>query len=114
MNGENIFSTFTKNDTCSRIDTCPNRSLFIGLDEKGRPMLLLVTQYSPEVLKSTGAIDVTVGRRKDKLWALTFSLNEPDLIDVFASFAWIWRNLRRISAQKERLFRFLKKDTSSG
>lgn len=86
MNGGNIFSTFTKNDTCSRIDTCPNRSLFIGLDEKGRPMLLLVTQYSPEVLKSTGAIDVTVGRRKDKLWALTFSLNEPDLIDVFCQF----------------------------
>ena len=70
MNGENIFSTFTKNDTCSRIDTCPNRSLFIGLDEKGRPMLLLVTQYSPEVLKSTGASDAVAKnyglRQKDQ------------------------------------------------
>lgn len=77
-------------------------------------MLLLVTQYSPEVLKSTGAIDVTVGRRKDKLWALTFSLNEPDLIDVFCQFCMDMAESSAHISSERKAVSFLEKDTSSG
>ena len=66
-------------------------NLFEGEDDDGRPCLVLFSGNTPTSadfsrLKSSRSIDVKLRQRTDGLYALSFSLIDPNMKDLFDSF----------------------------
>lgn len=73
-------------DTFTRVNPTHNLDIYRGKDMRGRDALLLITTSSPIVIKSTKSIEVSTGQRKDKRYALMFSLCDVNYMDIFDCF----------------------------
>jgi hypothetical protein len=57
--------------------------LYAGFDQDNRRVLMLVTQFPPEELPATGAVEVTVNLRSDGDYAVLFRLARTELNELF-------------------------------
>lgn len=76
----------SRDDNFQRIDENHILDLFIGNDQLGRLTLLLVNPFEPNKVTSTNVIDVFVGQRVDKQWAISFSLKDKQYEEIFINF----------------------------
>lgn len=82
----NMFESFEQLDSYKRIDSTHPLDLYIGQDELSRWTLLLITEIRPANIVPSKMIATSVGVRKDKRWALTFSLIDDTYMDMFLLF----------------------------
>lgn len=60
--------------------------LFLGKDINYRETLLLICGFKPKLMFSSSMIEVIVGKREDRRWAISFSLNNSKYLDIFSQF----------------------------
>lgn len=71
-----------------RVDPQHNLDFFIGIDEHGRDVLMLISDYEPSKMRSSKSICVEKGQREDGRWAIQIILVSPEREDVFARLCW--------------------------
>ena len=67
-----------------RIDACHPMNLFIGISEKGYDEMVMITDAEPADIKSSKALEIEKGKRKDGRWATQIMSVDKDNQDVFA------------------------------
>lgn len=67
-----------------RIDASHPMNLFIGISEKGYDEMVLITDAEPADIKSSKALEIEKGKRKDGRWATQIMSVDKDNQDVFA------------------------------
>lgn len=78
-----VFETIESPDAFHRVDASHPLDLYIGIDEKRRWTLLLVTVFEPPEMNSSKMISVNKGHRKDGRWAVSLSLVDNTYKDLF-------------------------------
>lgn len=78
-----VFETIESPDAFHRVDASHPLDLYIGIDEKRRWTLLLVTVFEPPEMNSSKMISVNKGQRKDGRWAVSLSLVDNTYKDLF-------------------------------
>ena len=73
-------------DTYQRVNSTHLLDLYVGIDEKARWTLLLISEYPPLNVASSRMILIKSGRRPDKKWSLSFSLVDDSYKDMFVLF----------------------------
>lgn len=71
-----------------RADTSHPLDFFIGYDERSNMQLMLLSNFMPELPKSSQQIIVRGNKRVDGDYALCFSLVEKELRDLYVSLCW--------------------------
>lgn len=61
---------------------------FIGYDENGDMQLMLLTEYLPELPRSSQQVSVRGNQRSDGKFAICLSLSNPALRETFISLCW--------------------------
>lgn len=74
------------NNSLKRVDEKHPLDLYIGVDELSRPTLFLISDSEPPVVSSSQIINVSIGRRKDNKWGISFTLLDIKFEDQFSSF----------------------------
>ena len=67
-----------------RIDPNHPMNLFIGISEKGYDEMVMITDAEPADIKSSRALEIEKGKRKDGRWATQIMSVDKDNQDVFA------------------------------
>jgi len=80
------FREFSKENTFKRIDSSHILDIYIGFDLSSRPTLLLITNNEPTAIMSSQLIDISIGKRNDLKWALSFSLTNKMYEELFFYF----------------------------
>ena len=78
-----VFETIKSPEAFHRVDATHPLDLYIGIDEKRRWTLLLVTGFEPPDMNSSKMISVNKGERKDGKWAISLSLVDNTYKDLF-------------------------------
>ncbi len=73
-------------DSFRRVNEIHPLDLYIGRDVSARPTLLLISDMEPSPIFSSKLIGIRIGKRADSRWALTFSLTDSHLEDIFYHF----------------------------
>lgn len=69
-----------------RVDETHPLDLYIGMDNLSRQTLFLISDTEPNNASSSQIIDVSVGKRKDNRWGISFSLLDNKYDDIFTCF----------------------------
>lgn len=69
-----------------RVDEIHPLDLYIGSDDMSRPVLFLISDLEPPTISSSQIISVSIGKRKDNKWGLSFTLLDNMFEDLFANF----------------------------
>lgn len=77
------FESHTGNNTFSRIDDTHLLDIYIGFDNNSNYCLMIILDLEPQKLLSTKIIDVTIFSRKDSRFAVNFSLQQTQYLDLF-------------------------------
>lgn len=85
MDIKNIFNN-TEINAYNRVDSQYILDLYLGMDSVARETLLLLSSEKPVKITSSKIIDVSIGLRKDKKWAVGFSLSDKQYLDMFCRF----------------------------
>lgn len=80
------FSTIVEPGAFVLLDASHQVEFYIGLDEIGRKTLVARSKTNPGNIKSTSAIEVTVGQLKNKTWSLGFHLIPNSMSGLFYKF----------------------------
>lgn len=67
----------------ARIDSLHPLEFHIGYEAMGQKTLLFISAYEPKAIKSSRSISVSVGKRHDCQWAVSFSLIRKEQESVF-------------------------------
>ena len=85
-NAREIFSSLSGTDVFQRTDRDHILDLYCGIDTMSRYTLLLISSTEPESLKSSKVINVSLRRRNDGKWTISFSLVDDTYKDIFIQF----------------------------
>lgn len=85
-NAREIFSGLSGTDVFQRADRDHILDLYCGIDAMSRYTLLLISRTEPESLKSSKVINVSLRRRNDGKWTISFSLVDDTYKDIFIQF----------------------------
>ena len=83
---DKTFETFVAPGTYHRVDGTHPLNLYIGLDEKSRWSLLLISDVEPPTLESSKMISTQKRKRSDGKWTLSLSLVDNTYKDMFLLF----------------------------
>ena len=83
---QNRFNEIICAETFTRVYREHPLELFLGKDINYRETLLLVCEFKPKLIFSSSVIEVIVGKRKDRRWAISFSLTNSKYLDIFSHF----------------------------
>ena len=86
MYNSDLFLGLSGNGSFHRVDEAHPLDLYIGLDATSRHTLFLISDSEPEAMLSSQIINVSVGLRKDKRWAISFALVDDHFEDIFVHF----------------------------
>ena len=67
-----------------RLDPSHPMDFFVGINEKGYDEIVLITLKEPAQLKSSKALDIEKGQRKDGKWATQIASVDKNNEDIFA------------------------------
>jgi Putative PD-(D/E)XK family member, (DUF4420) len=82
------------------VDESHPLDLYAGFDQNNRRLLMLVTQYPPDELPATGAVQVSLNRRNDGHFAVLFSLARTELNELFGRLCQDLIDATRASSQE--------------
>lgn len=70
----------------NRVDESHPLDLYIGTNELSRPTLFLITKIEPTPVSSSQMINISIGKRQDGQWGISFTLTDNKFDDLFGSF----------------------------
>ena len=83
---ENFFTDNNAVNAFTRIDNTHILDFYLGTNAVGKSTLLLLSDKQPMLLKSSQIISIYIAKRKDKKWAISFSLLDDSYKDIFCRF----------------------------
>ena len=81
-----IFNKIDGKDESMRIDPSIPLDIFLGRDEFARLLIFIISKNKPVKVTSSNLIEVEIGQREDKTWALSFILKDEQYADIFFHF----------------------------
>ena len=73
-------------DSFRRVDEEHPLDIYLGKDASARTSMLLISKSVPMQIYSSHLIGITIGKRTDGAWALSFSLLDNQYQDMFFHF----------------------------
>ncbi len=73
-------------DSFRRVDESHPLDIYLGKDSSARTSMLLISKVEPMQIYSSHIIGITIGKRADGAWALSFSLLDNQFQDMFFHF----------------------------
>lgn len=73
-------------DSFRRVDESHPLDIYLGKDFSARTSMLLISKVEPMQIYSSHIIGITIGKRADGAWALSFSLLDNQFQDIFFHF----------------------------
>lgn len=73
-------------DLFRRVDESHPLDIYLGKDSSARTSMLLISKVEPMQIYSSHIIGITIGKREDEAWALSFSLLDNQFQDIFFHF----------------------------
>lgn len=86
INFDKMYSAFEAPNTYNLLDSQHKLEFYIGMDDKGRKCLILRSKFKPEFIKSTSAIDISIGQVRNNIWSLGFHLVHNSMSGLFYKF----------------------------
>ncbi|MEG2250806.1 MAG: PD-(D/E)XK motif protein [Bacilli bacterium] len=83
---ENLDDSTERPDVFHRVDGEHLLDLYIGFDIYSRKTLLLISDIKPTELLSSPIIEIDIGERNDKKWAISFTLINKEYLELFCHF----------------------------
>ena len=104
---DKTFETFAAPETYHRVDGTHPLNLYIGLDEKSRWSLLLISDTEPPTLESSKMISAQKRRRPDSKWALSLSLVDDAYKEMFLLFCGDIIDSSRVILDRKKAVKFI-------
>lgn len=73
----------TKAGLFRRIDESHPLDLYVGIDQQGKQVLLLVVHGGPPTIPPPGIVEVACNQRGDAEWAIVLQLARPEFDEIF-------------------------------
>ena len=86
INYDKIYSSFETPGAFNLLDADHPLEFYIGIDDRGRKCIILRSKFRPDSVKSTSAIDVSIGQVKNNIWSLGFHLIQNSMSGLFYRF----------------------------
>lgn len=86
INYFNQFESFKEPGAFNLLDSKHKVEFYIGIDTSGRKTLVIRSKSKPGIVKSTSAIEVSVGQVKNNIWSLGFHLIHNSMSGLFYRF----------------------------
>lgn len=86
INFEKIYSAFEAPNSYNLLDSQHKLEFYVGVDDRGRKCLILRSNFKPEFVKSTSAIDISIGQVRNNIWSLGFHLVHNAMSGLFYKF----------------------------
>ena len=83
---DKIFNSFKAPGAFNLLDSSHPLEFYVGIDDRGRKCLLLRSMYKPDLVKSTSAIEISIGQVKGKIWSIGFHLAQNTMSGLFYKF----------------------------
>ena len=83
---KDIFGLTSGIDSFRRVDEQHPLDIYLGKDVSGRTSMLLISKSTPMQIYSSNLIGISIGKRTDGAWALSFSLIDNQYQDMFFHF----------------------------
>lgn len=80
------FESFKEPGAFNLLDSKHKVEFYIGIDTSGRKTLVIRSKSKPGIVKSTSAIEVSVGQVKNNIWSLGFHLIHNSMSGLFYRF----------------------------
>lgn len=80
-----LFNSFSTPEAFHRVNPNYKLDVYVGINSFGQYTMTLVSTDKPSRIDSTTYISTKIGQRKDKKWAMSFSLKNDDMLDVFST-----------------------------
>jgi hypothetical protein len=80
------FESFNEPGAFNLLDSKHKVEFYIGIDMSGRKTLVIRSKAKPDIVKSTSAIEVSVGQVKNNIWSLGFHLILNSMSGLFYRF----------------------------
>lgn len=101
MNLKARFDENRTSDSYQRVDQSHILDIYIGKNEFNNYTLFLVTETEPKHISSSQLIQIRVGQRHDRKWALSFMLENDNFEELFLRFCDdIIESSRNLSSKK--------------
>ncbi len=104
---DKTFETFVAPETYHRVDGTHPLNLYIGLDEKSRWSLLLISDTEPPTLESSKMISAQKRRRPDSKWTLSLSLVDDAYKEMFLLFCGDIIDSSRVILDRKKAVKFI-------
>ena len=85
-NAREIFENISGVDAFQRVSHDHVLDLYCGIDNMSRYTLLLISDTEPENVRSSKVINISLRKRNDDRWTLSFSLVDNIFKDIFVQF----------------------------
>ena len=86
INYEKIYNSFDAPGAFNLIDSTHPLEFYIGIDDRGRKCIILRSKFRPDVIKSTSAIEISIGQVRNNIWSLGFHLAQNSMSGLFYRF----------------------------
>lgn len=86
INFEKIFSSFEVPGAFNLVDSSHKLEFYVGIDDRGRKCIILRSKDRPDVVKSTSAIEISIGQVRNNIWSLGFHLVQNSMSGLFYRF----------------------------
>lgn len=86
MDFSKMFFEHKNIESFTLVDATHILEIFIGLDDRGRRTLIVRNESKPELVKSTSAIDISIGQVRNKIWSIGFHLKDNSMSGLFYKF----------------------------
>lgn len=104
---DKTFETFVAPETYHRVDGTHPLNLYIGLDEKSRWSMLLISDFEPPTLESSKMISAQKRKRPDGKWTLSLSLVDDTFKEMFLLFCGDIIDSSRVILDKKKAVKFI-------